>query len=471
MVAARYSTLWPAAACCFLSLLVLGGCGSMATKQKFYEPLTAELRTGEYESVAQKLEAARTEGKYGKKDRFLYYLDAGLTWHYAQRYDSSILRLSEAEQTADDLYTKSISKAILANTLLNDNALEYAGEDYEVLYTNLISALNYLALGMFDDAFVEVRRAGDKLELLEQKYVEAHDRLAQQTREDSSAILVDYKPDAVRFNNSAFVRYLSMHMYAADGLYDDAEIDYSYLQSAFRSQPHIYPFDPPDIDYALDDMAMLSVVALTGLAPVKEALNLRIRADKQLNLLTIIYDDGNDANTVFANYPLPDGLGDMYAKLSIPQLKTRPSQIASVKVIVNGSVLGYLQLVEDIELIAQETFAARQGVILWRTVLRTIGKSLAAHKLKKKVDDGGLGGWLGKLAVDIVHDATENADLRCAHMLPQRVHVGDFRVNPGDYDIRLEFLDQYGAVLATRDIPAVRIRAGDFNLVPSVCLR
>ena len=385
VVRQRHNLSLLAAAGCLLILLALGGCGSIATKHKFYEPLTAELQTGNYESVALKLETAREKGKYGKKDRFLYYLDAGLAWHYANAYDSSNLRLSEAEQTADELYTKSVSKAILANTLLNDNSLEYAGEDYEVLYTNLFSSLNYLALNKFDDAFVEVRRASDKLELLEQKYIKAHDRLVQQMREDTSSVYVEYEAKPVRFNNSAFARYLSMHMYAADGLYDDAEIDRGYFQSAFRTQPHIYDFAPPEVSYRADGQAVLSVVGLTGLAPVKEALNLRLRTDKKLKLLTVIYTDGDHANDVFTNLPLPDGLGDMYAKLSIPQLIARPSQVATVRIVANGSVLGQLQLVENVGLVANETFAARQGVILWRTILRTIAKSLTAHQVRKKL--------------------------------------------------------------------------------------
>ncbi len=448
-------------------LAALLGCSSAVNKKTFTEPLEADLRAGNYPAAVAKIEAARTDGKYGKKDRFLYYLDAGLAYHYASLYDSSNIRLSDAEETSDELYTKSISKAILANTVANDNVLEYPGEDFEVLYSNLISAINYLKLGEFDDAFVEVRRANDKLDLLEQKYVDEADRMAREAQQDTAATYVEMQTPEVHFNNSAFARYLSMHMYAADGLYDDADIDYRSMQDAFEYQPNVYPFDPPPVTYRAesDSTGILSVIGMAGLAPVKTPLNLRIRTDKQLHLLTIIYTDGNDTNNVFANYPLPKSMGDFYAKLSIPQFRPRPSAIATIRIAADSTTVGELHLIEDVGTVAQTTFKARQSLILWRTVLRTIAKTLATSAIKKKVDKGGLGGWLGKLAADVAYDISEQADLRGSILLPGRIFVGDFEVPTGTYDLHADYLAADGTLIERRYLPMVTVRPGDFNLV------
>ncbi len=462
---------WYRAAIVILLLLVCIGCGSIATQKQFYEPLTAELRAGKYQSVIAQIESARQDGKYGKKDRFIYYVDAGMAYHYAREYDSSNLRLADAERTSEELYTKSISKAFLANTFLNDNVLEYPGEDYEVLYTNLVMALNYVALNKFDDAFVEIRRANDKLDLLEQKYVDLADRFSEQSRKDTSQVYIPYTAPQIRFNNSAFARYLSMHMYAADGKYDDAEIDYRHFLDAYQSQPNIYPFEPPLVKYHDKTDAILSVVGFAGLEPVKEALNLRLRSDKKLDVLTVIYTDANVENTFFNNFPLPDGIGDIYAKLSIPQLVPLPSKVHSMRVYAGARLLGNVQIMEDISTIARETFSARQSMILWRTVMRTLAKTLASSKLKKKIDDGGIGGWLGKLAVDVVHDISENADLRSTHLLPGRIYAGDFVIDPGTYDIKVEFLDTDGMVIESRFYPQVTVRKNDFNLLHTFCLQ
>jgi len=138
-------------------ILATVSCSSVATRKKFYEPITADIRSQNYKAAYQKIESARDKNKYGKKDRLLYYLDSGFAAHYASLFDTSNVKLTMAEDAADELFTKSVSRAA-ASVLLNDNVLEYSGEDYEILYTNLIKTLNYLSLGEFDEAFVEVGR-------------------------------------------------------------------------------------------------------------------------------------------------------------------------------------------------------------------------------------------------------------------------------------------------------------------------
>ncbi|HBZ02098.1 MAG TPA: hypothetical protein DEO84_12340, partial [candidate division Zixibacteria bacterium] len=197
--------------------LILSGCGAVATRTKFYMPVTDTLVAGNFTQAAAEFNKA----KFDKKDRFLYFVDSGALYHYASEYDSSNIRLSSAENAADELFTRSISRAA-TSILLNDNVLEYSGEDYEILYTNLLKALNYLALNKFDDAFVEIRRADLKLSLLGQKYRDASDELQRGEASDTTGTKLDYKPGEVRFNNDALARYLGLHMYAAEGKWDDA---------------------------------------------------------------------------------------------------------------------------------------------------------------------------------------------------------------------------------------------------------
>ncbi len=454
-----------------LGILLVVGCSSGINREKYYAPLESNLRTGNYTVAVTTIEDAHQKGVYKEKDRFLYYLDAGLAYHYASQPESSIARLTIAERAAEELFTKSISKGILSNTLLNDNVLEYPGEDYEVLYTNLIMALNYLDLGKFDDAFVEIRRANDKLNLLEQKYVDAAAKVASEASTDTSGVRIQYEGKKLRFNSSAFARYLSMHMYAAEGLYDDARIDREALFNAFSLQPNIYNFAPPAVEYAPDSGAVLSVIGMVGLAPIKQSLDLRIRTDENLNLLTVIYDDARPENTVFANYPLPDGIGDFYAKLSLPQFVPRPSEVAGIRVSADSTLIGQLQLLEDVSSVAAATFEARQSMILWRTVVRVVLKTITASKLKNKIDNGGVAGWLGKLATDVAYDLTEQADLRCGALLPGRIFVGDFVVPPGTYNLTVEYLSAEGAVIERRHYPGIAVRDRDFNMLRSFCLR
>jgi hypothetical protein len=452
-----------------LPLAVIYSCGAVATRTKFHEPIAEELRSGNYDAAADRIRAAREKNKYGEKDRLLYYLDSGMINHYAGYFDTSNVELSSAEDAADELFTKSISRAA-ASLALNDNILEYAGEDHEILYTNLIKALNYISVDEFDEAFVEIRRANEKLELLEQKYALAAEEFNTGGSDEEENVSIDYEAARVRFNNDAFARYLSMRIYAAEGKMDDARIDLDWLLSAFDTQPHIYDFDPPHVEIASEDKALLSVVGLAGLAPVKEALNLRIRTDKDLDLVQVFYTDSERKDVEYGHLPIPVS-ADYYFKFAIPKLVPRPSMVSKIEISIDGKPIGQLELIEDISSVAGETFKAKSSLIYLRTVARAVAKGLAAHKLKVKADTGGLEGWLKKAAVDVATDISENADLRCARYLPGRIFVGDFEIEPGTYDITVRVFDRDGTEIENISIPQYHISTHGLNLVEAVCLK
>jgi hypothetical protein len=463
---AGHSRLFVAAVLLFL----VASCSSVATRKKFYEPITADIKSQNYKAAYQKIESAKDKNKYSKKDRLLYYLDSGFAAHYASLFDTSNIKLTLAEDTADDLFTKSISRAA-TSVLLNDNVLEYSGEDYEVLYTNLIKTLNYLSVGEFDGAFVEVRRANLKLELLEQKYRDAARTLQNGVEDDTAEVKIDYDLAKVRFNNDAFARYLSMHMYAADGKMDDARIDYDYMVRAFNEQPFIYNFPMPDVKYVPETRGntIVSVVGLTGLSPVKEAVNLRIRTDKDLGLVQVLYTDGEKKDTEYGHLPLPVK-ADYYFKFSLPKVASRESLVYGIRLIVDSKVAGNLQLIEDVSMVAEETFQAKKSMIYFRTIARAVFKGLVTHEAKQKVDTGGFEGWLKKAAIDVGADITENADLRCSQLLPGKIYVGDFEMEPGVYDLRVEFLGSGGGVIYSQEFPGYEVKSRGINLVEAVFL-
>jgi len=444
--------------------LVFGlGCSSLSTRKGFYEPIVADLTEGEYDSAVVKIEIAKEKNKFTNKDRFLYYLDAGLANHYADAFDTSNVRLTLAEEAAEELFTKSISRAA-ASLLLNDNVLAYSGEDYEILYTNLFKAMNYISLGKFDDAFVEIRRANLKLELLEQKYADAASEYQSGLEEDTLEANIPYEVKEVRFNNSAFARYLSMHIYAADGQYDDARIDWRGLRDAFIFQPHVYNFSMPEVNYSSRDNAIVSIVAMVGLSPVKDALSLRIRTDKDLDLVQVLYDGAGRDNEEYGLFPAPIS-EDYYFKFAIPVIVSRPSEISFVRVIVDGTPLGELQLLEDVGQVAKETFEAKKSLIYIRSVIRAVAKGLITHKMKQKADTGGVGGWLKKAAIDVGQDLIENADLRCSRLLPGKILVGDFEFEPGIYDFIIEFYDYDGNLIDHVEIFGYKVKRYGLNML------
>jgi uncharacterized protein len=455
-------TLWV-----ILLSFVISGCGAVATRNKFYIPITADLQSRNYPAAVQSFEKAKK--KFGKKDRFLYYLDSGALYYYAADYDSSISRLNLAENSAEELFTRSVSRAA-TSMLLNDNVLEYSGEDYEILYANLIKALGYVSLNKFDDAFVEIKRANLKLELLEQKYAGAADEFNKSESKDTAEARIQYEAGKVRFNNDAFARYLSMHLYAADGKFDDARIDFDLLNDAFLTQPHIYDFPAPAVRYAPEDSgAILSIVGMAGLSPVKEALSLRIRTDKDLGLVQVLYDGTGEDDHEYGHLLLPVK-EDYYFKFAIPKIAARPTPVTSIRVYADTNYLGELALIEDVSKVAEETFNAKKSLIYLRSVARAVAKGLATHKLKERVDNddkSSFGGWLKKAVIDVGSDISENADLRCSRFLPGKIYVGDFELPPGQYNIRIDYLDSYGAVIKSDTISDYKVGRNKLNLLKS----
>jgi len=264
-------------------------------------------------------------------------------------------------------------------------------------------------------------------------------------------------------------------MYAAEGKIDDAIIDYNLLKRAFVEQPYIYNFDMPDIKYLPEnkDNTIISFVGLAGLSPVKEALNLRLRTDKDLNLVQIMYDDPEMEEAEYGHLALPVS-EDYYFKFSIPQIVSRPSFINKINVYANSDFLGELQLLEDIGAVANETFEAKKSLIYLRTVARAIFKGLAAHKAKQKEDknkkEGVFGNWLKKALIDVATDISENADLRCSRLLPGKIYVGDFELSPGTYDIRVEFINEYGNVTSVKEIKDYKVLKTGLNLIEAFSL-
>ena len=96
---------------------------------------------------------------------------------------------------------------------------------------------------------------------------------------------------------------------------------------------------------------------------------------------------------------------------------------------------------------------------------RAVQRGYRRNQLKKKVDSGGVQGWLTKAAIDVGSDITENADLRCSHILPGKIFVGDFPIQPGTYDLTIEFIDYSDHIIKTEHISQYEVHQGDFNLV------
>jgi len=382
---------------------------------------------------------------YDEKDRVLFWIDLGLLQHYAYQDSLSIINLALADNAIEELYTTSISKGV-ASMVLNDNALDYSGEDYENLYINVFKALAFYRQGESESALVEIRRLTEKFVELEQKYQQEYRSL-----KESDEIKTEVDEISVNFYSSALAHYLSMILFLNDGEYDDGRISRDKFYDAFENQKELYNFPKPNLDNFLthSENAKLSFITFTGRAPLKYEYVFQIDTFENLIVISILENGRWKEFNTIAWYGLEGGL---HAKFAIPKLKKRGSMVNKVEVIVDGVHKRDLYKIESLEDIAFEAFKREEGIIYLKSLARTVSKAIANEALNKELDkqtDGGDWGGLTRLLTGALINATENADLRIAHYFPSFAYGGEIEVQPGVHNIEIVYKDRNNRTIAT----------------------
>jgi hypothetical protein len=346
--------------------------------------------------------------------------------HYAGRYEDSSRLLEDGERAIEAAFTKSVTMEI-GTYLLNDTTREYAGEDYEDIYINAFNALNYYHRGSIEDALVEVRRMSNKTQYLSVKYGIILSNLQKKALEESAA--VPPNPDALsKFTDSALARYLGMLFYRGIGRYDDARIDRDQLRVAFANAPEVYTYPaPPSIEDELDipqGMARLNVLGFSGLSPVKKENTLRI--------------------------PIPNS---RWVKIALPDMVYRNSDVGSIEVIFDDGRRFELELLEDMEAVARETFKEKRNIIYLKTVIRAVLKGATSSALGIAADqtEGNTGLVLGilSLAAQIFAEASEQADLRVSRYFPAKAWAGGINLATGRYSFLVRYFGRSGRELVS----------------------
>jgi hypothetical protein len=412
-----------------------------------FHQVDSALNSGAYTESAQVLEKNR-RSLYGPGDKILYFLDKGMLTHYAGLYKESSGLLEDGERAIEAAFTKSIIQEA-GTYLLNDNTRDYAGEDYEDIYINSFNALNYYHQGDLEEALVEIRRMNYKIRNLADKYGVVTSDLQKKALDVSLPVPPNEEAPAA-FNDSALARYLGMLFYRGSGRPDDARIDGDYLRLAFANSPALYPHPLPA---SLDDelsiprgMARFNVVAFAGLSPVKEAVTVRL--------------------------PVSNA---RYAKISLPVMVYRPSSVARIELAFDGGRSFNLELLEDIEAIARETYKAREHIIYLKSCIRAIAKGVGSAALDSMAEEtegsASLVFSLLSLGAQVFAEASEQADLRISRYFPAQAYVGGVTLSPGTYSCSVVYYNAAGKVLESFRYENIAVREGRLNLVEAICLQ
>jgi hypothetical protein len=447
--------------CALLLFVLISGCASIRTNVNFYTPILTDLKKGDYNLAAIKIDNAELEGEYADKDRVLLHLDKGIIYHYEGDYQRSNEELTKAENAIEELYTKSVSKGAFS-ILLNDNALAYSGEVYENVYINIFKAINYLKLKDFDGAYVESQKVNNKLKYYEVKLEEEVASL--NSSEDKK---FEIEAEDLDYYNNALSHYLSHLIFRADGSYDNSRISLDKLKEAWETYPDVYNYEMPSAvaNATSERGTFLNILAFSGTGPTKEPVGARITT---FDDYVVISDP-----TEFHIQPIPIP-GIKYGwnfKFEFPTLHEEGTEVYDIQVYINGEKYGELELLENMSNVARKTFESNKSVIFFKTITRAIAKGISSSALGrtiKKEADGLFGDILAGIANAAV-DATENADLRSWRTMPGYSFVGEYELEPGKYNIEVRFLGETGNILSKKVVENYPVKRG-LNLIEAVHL-
>ncbi|MDR1100497.1 MAG: hypothetical protein LBL28_08465 [Treponema sp.] len=435
-----------------ISLMVL----SCATKSDVYEEIDLAVGSSSYVNALAAIEKGQEAKKpiYPGDNQILLYLDKGVLEHYAEQYQASAADLQEAERLIEEAFTKSIT-AEIGSYFANDNTKEYAGEDFEDVYTNVFGALNYYNQGDVEGALVEIRKVNIKLQVLADKYIPKENSTIKPelvTAFVTQAVGVACMaaglpgfivplPDAIlapdpvafQFTDSALAQYLAMIFYRGDNRPDDARISREAISAIYAASPNVYSGSLPASiaeEAAIPaGKARLNFIGFTGLSPVKE--------QKIEDMDLLFFPTIGTTLRPLDNERLRLTVGN----LAVPTLVERPSVVTGVTVDVNGEKV-QLDLLEDISKVVEETFAVKYPAIRAKAYIRALLKYITVEVAAQVATNQGLPDMMVVAAATAAKkgvDASEQADIRAGRYLPGKAYVGGITLDPGSYDVTFTF--------------------------------
>jgi hypothetical protein len=432
-------------------LLVLTGCSSYTALSEKTRP---HLVARDYERALAELDETPSG-----PDAVLVHLERGLLLHYDRRFDASNQAFEAAEVLIDELYTRSLTNEGLA-LVTSDNVRPYDGAEFERVMVHFYRALNYVGLGLTDDALVEARKANLALDLY--------------TRD----------LDDPAYGDDPFLQYVTGLLYEWGGEVNDGYVSYKKAEEAYRAGvedggPSVptsltrglirlaewlgfvdeasawrerYPEADPDPLSA--EMGEVLLVVETGFVPPLEP----VRVD-----IPILKTDRRDHDSVYhvagsavhriGRYERGDTSIAYWLSIAYPVLSEVPPSVAGVTLEADDLVRP-LEVVSDLRINARRNFQDRQSTILIRTIARGLLKYLSKQQAEKEVGKG------AGILVNLLGALTEQADVRSWRNLPYRIYLTRVPLPAGTHDLVVTAEGRGPGALDRVRLEGVEVRAG-----------
>ncbi len=414
-----------------------------------------------------------------------------MTLQLAGRYEESNAVLEQADQALEELYTRRVRTETMA-FLVNDTELPFEGELFEQVMVNVLKAINYGAMGNWNEALVEGRKIDHRLNVLS-------DRIREKEK----------------YRNDAFARYLSGILYEVTGDLNNAFIAYRNAYDEYRQArawsrtvvPSMLQADLLRVTDALHltqeheqyrrdfagvtwrpisdtkSLAHILVISYNGRAPLKEDqfLDLPVNLEAlNLVLLTKGVTAGSSNQDRRAFESAVYGMNGRVVRVALPRLIPQRTQVAYSGVTIsgtNGSFSARTELVENVGAIAEKNLSDRFAGIAIKAAARATTKYAMAEGIGRGSHAAAgkdLGPLVGLLAGGLAHMlaiASEEADKRSWRTLPDEIQISRLWAPPGDYDLRIQPSGQGGTGAGSETVRAVTLNGGTTKLFIERVLR
>lgn len=455
-------------------VILLAGCANPSRVRR--EKLDQALASG---NLPAAIAATQKSAKklYGDRNRFLYFMDLGLLFHYAEKYDSSVVYLNRAVDVLEELYAVSVSNQALS-LVTNDNLVPYRGRPYEIVLCHQYLAFGYLALGKVDAALVEARRTQLRFEEWQRR-----NKGEKFTEDGMFHYFASIAYEAARERDNALISlYKSVSAYQGGVVPLPAQVG----EKAYRD------FSAQD---RADDIRRLKLAAPAGPAPkagnaeiilVGSAGRGPVLEENKFwgtyvrDGALIIHYQGANGDTLTEALPapgLPASETQKYREgrrtrsgttfsvtFALPEVKARPSNTQFFEV-EGGGERAVTAPLTQLDRLAEQNLKDDRVAVLTRTVVRVVLRTMALQKTKSELAGSNpLANLLMSLGLDFFQGALEKADTRHSLLLPKTVQVARLAVAPGTHALRVAAKDAQGRTLENRDLE-VTVKPGEKKFV------
>lgn len=427
-----------------LSCFILGGCASWYTRNLEF---SRAFESGNFDKAL----GIYTKKKHETgKNRLLYWANIGTVLSIKGDYVESNKWLEKAYLYNED-YHKKLGQNLLSQ-ITNPEAVDYQPEDHEVMMVNYYLALNYLKLGMPDEALIECKRMENELNRLSDKYSSDF----KYKKDPFVNLLIGMIYDANMDYNNAFIAYRNAYeIYKNDfsklfGLTAPLQLKKDLIRTAALTgfDDYVAQYEKEfNMKYQTPMANSGTVVVLwhNGLGPVKKEKSFNFTSVKgQGGRFDFVSDEmAFGIPYTAANPSEATNLGALkMVRVAFPKYVERPTIFNTASILVNGSTFP-LEPAYDLNAVAEKVLNQRMLKEIGKAVVRQAikqaiaeGARLAAEAAANKKDKKGAGD-AAFLITNLLTQMSEKADTRNWQTLPHSIGYARITVPAGKQSLKL----------------------------------